>query len=50
VFGLVHQVTDSYRPAILALVVFFVVGLVLLARVDARQGIAQAGNSQPLVV
>ena len=36
--------------AILALVVFFVVGLVLLVRVDARQGIAQAGNAQPVVV
>jgi MFS transporter, UMF1 family len=50
VFGLVHQMTDSYRPAILALVVFFVVGLVLLMRVDARRGIAQAGNAQPVVV
>ena len=36
VFGLVHQLTDSYRPAIFALIVFFVVGGVLLARVDAR--------------
>ena len=34
VFGLVHQLTDSYRPAIIALVVFFVVGFVLLWRVD----------------
>ena len=50
VFGLVHQMTDSYRPAILALVVFFVVGLVLLVRVDPRQGITQAGNPQPTVV
>ena len=30
VFGLVHQCTDSYRPAIFALIVFFVVGGVLL--------------------
>ena len=30
IFGLVHQLTDSYRPAIFALIVFFVVGLVLL--------------------
>jgi UMF1 family MFS transporter len=50
VFGLVHQLTDSYRPAILALIVFFVVGIVLLARVDARRGIAEAGNPQPVVV
>ncbi len=49
-FGLVHQWTDSYRPAILALVVFFVVGLALLSRVDARRGIAEAGNRAPAVV
>ena len=47
VFGLVQQLTGSYRPAILALVVFFVLGLALLARVDARRGIAEAGNAQP---
>ncbi len=47
VFGLVFQLTDSYRPAILALVVFFVSGLVLLVRVDVRRGIAEAGNAQP---
>jgi len=50
VFGLVHQVTDSYRPAIVALVVFFVVGLVLLARVDPRRAIRDAGNRVPAVV
>jgi UMF1 family MFS transporter len=50
VFGLVHQLTDSYRPAILALVVFFVAGILLLWRVDARRGIAEAGNAQPVVV
>ena len=31
VFGLVHQWTDSYRLAIFALIVFFVVGFALLA-------------------
>jgi MFS transporter, UMF1 family len=50
VFGLVQQLTGSYRPAILALVVFFALGLALLARVDARRGIADAGNEQPSVV
>jgi MFS transporter, UMF1 family len=49
-FGLVHQWTDSYRPAIFALIVFFVVGMVLLLRVDARRGIAEAGNVAPKVV
>jgi MFS transporter, UMF1 family len=50
VFGVVHQLTDSYRPAIVALVVFFVVGLVLLARVDPRTAIRQAGGRVPTVV
>ena len=50
VFGLVHQWTDSYRPAIFALIVFFVVGGALLARVDVRAGIREAGNEQPVVV
>ncbi|MDP9393790.1 MAG: MFS transporter [Actinomycetota bacterium] len=47
VFGVVHQLTHSYRPAILALIVFFVVGFVLLALVDPRRAIADAGNPQP---
>ena len=50
VFGLVHQLTDSYRPAIFALIVFFVVGGVLLARVDPERGIREAGNTVPTVV
>lgn len=49
-FGLVHQWTDSYRPAIVALIVFFAIGLVLLSRVDARRGIVDAGNTAPAVV
>jgi MFS transporter, UMF1 family len=50
VFGAVHQVTDSYRPAIFALIAFFAVGFVLLWRVDARRGIAEAGNAEPALV
>ena len=50
IFGLVHQWTDSYRPALLALMVLFLVGSVLLLRVDPRRGIAEAGNPQPQVV
>jgi UMF1 family MFS transporter len=49
-FGLVQQVTDSYRWAIIALVVFFVLGGALLARVDVRQGILDAGNEVPAVI
>ncbi len=50
VFGLVHQLTNSYRPAIVSLVVFFVLGFVLLARVDPNRGIREAGNRVPMVV
>lgn len=50
VFGLMHQLTDSYRPAIFALIVFFLVGGVLLWRVDPRRGISEAGNQVPSVV
>jgi UMF1 family MFS transporter len=49
-FGLVHQLTDSYRPAIVALIIFFVLGFVLLRKVDVRQGIRDAGNEVPAVV
>jgi len=49
-FGLVYQLTDSYRPAIVSLMVFFVVGGLLLSRVDVRQGIVDAGNVPPKVV
>ena len=49
VFGLTLQFLGSYRIAILALVVFFAIGGLLLARVDVRKGIADAGNQQPKV-
>jgi len=49
-FGLVHQLTGSYRPALLALVAFFVIGGLLLWRLDARRGIADAGNVVPSTV
>jgi UMF1 family MFS transporter len=50
IFGLVHQWTDSYRPALLALMVLFVLGIILLTRVDPRRGISEAGNEMPTVV
>lgn len=50
VFGLVHQWTHSYRPAIFALIIFFLVGGVLLSRVRPEQGIRDAGNEVPAVV
>ena len=50
VFGLVYQLAGSYRPAILSLLVFFVVGGLLLWRVDVRRGIREAGNEVPALV
>ncbi len=47
VFGLVYQLTDSYRQAIFAVVAFFVVGFILLARVKLEAGIRDAGNEVP---
>lgn len=48
-FGVVHQITNSYRPAIIALLAFFVIGGLLLRKVDIRQGISEAGNEQPTI-
>ncbi len=50
VFGLMHQWTNSYRPAIVALVLFFLVGGALLARVRPEEGIREAGNQVPQTV
>jgi MFS transporter, UMF1 family len=50
VFGLVHQFTHSYRWAIIALVMFFAVGGILLSRVRMREGIVAAGNEVPAVI
>ena len=50
VFGVVYQLTDSYRPAIFALIAFFVIGGLLLMRVDTARGIRDAGNDVPAVI
>ncbi|MGW2844904.1 MFS transporter [Streptomyces sp. NPDC001108] len=47
VFGLAFQLTGSYRDAIISLVIFFVVGAALLARVPVRRAVAAAGNPVP---
>lgn len=47
IFYLMYQLTGSYRPSILALVVFFALGAFFLARVDADRGIREAGNRVP---
>ena len=49
-FGIVFQLSGSYRPAIVALVVFFVLGAVFLHRLDPARGIREAGNTPPSMV
>lgn len=49
-FAIVLAITDSYRPAIFALIAFFVIGGLLLTRVDTERGIRDAGNEVPSTV
>lgn len=44
-FGLGLQITGSFRIAIVSLILFFVVGMVLLAKVDLRRGVEAVGNA-----
>jgi UMF1 family MFS transporter len=46
-FGLIFQLTDSYRSGIISLVIFFVVGGILLALVPLRRAVIAAGNTPP---
>jgi MFS transporter, UMF1 family len=46
-FGLVFQLTNSYRIGLVSLVVFFIVGGILLALVPMRRAIVAAGNTPP---
>ncbi|GAB3897285.1 MFS transporter [Microbispora bryophytorum] len=47
VLTLALQLTDSYRTAIVSLIVFFVIGFVLLTVVNLPQAIREAGNEVP---
>lgn len=49
-FGLVFQLTHSYRNAILILIVFFIAGFLVLLKVDVRRGIEAAGNQVPAIL
>ncbi|WBB80816.1 MFS transporter [Micromonospora sp. WMMD882] len=49
-FGVVFQLTSSYRVGLVSLLVFFVVGFVLLAAVPVRRAIVAAGNVPPRVL
>ncbi|MBX0329351.1 MFS transporter [Oscillochloris sp. ZM17-4] len=46
-FGLALQFTGSYRIAIVSLMVFFILGLAILTRVDIRRAAIEAGNTAP---
>lgn len=47
VFGLAYQLTGSYRAAIISLVIFFVLGFFLLARVPVRRPWQRRENAAP---
>jgi UMF1 family MFS transporter len=47
IFGLTLQLTGSYRSALVSLVIFFVAGFALLAVVNVRRAILEAGNLPP---
>jgi MFS transporter, UMF1 family len=49
-FAAAVQITGSQRIAIISLIIFFVVGLALLMRVDVEKGIRDAGHSPEGVV
>jgi len=47
VFGAVVAATDSYRQALLSLIIFFVVGAIVLYLTDTDRAIHEAGNLLP---
>ncbi|MGH3740433.1 MAG: MFS transporter [Micromonosporaceae bacterium] len=49
-FVLVFELTSSYRIGIVSLLIFFVVGLALLAKAPVRRAIIAAGNTPPRVI
>jgi UMF1 family MFS transporter len=49
-FGVIGAATGSFRPAILSLVGFFLLGFVLVSLVPVRRAIRAVGNPQPAVV
>lgn len=47
VFSIVVANTGSYRQAILSLIVFFILGMVILALTDTDRAVHEAGNALP---
>lgn len=50
VFALAVQITGTQRLAIVSLIIFFIVGLALLSRVNVRQAMNEAGQEAASVV
>jgi UMF1 family MFS transporter len=50
VFALTLQLTGTQRTSIVMLILFFIMGLILLALTDVRKAIREAGNEVPAVV
>ena len=46
-FGVAFGLTGSYRQSILLIIAFFIVGGLLLVKVNIRQAIKESGNPQP---
>jgi MFS transporter, UMF1 family len=44
-FGLALQFTGSYRTAILSLIIFFILGLLILLKVNVQRAAQEAGNA-----
>ncbi len=49
-FGAIGAATGSFRPAIVSLVVFFLIGFVLVSLLPIRRAIRAVGNPEPAVV
>lgn len=49
-FGIAFGLTGSYRQSILLIIAFFVIGGLMLLRVNIRRAITESGNPQPKVV
>jgi UMF1 family MFS transporter len=49
-FGIAFGLTQSYRQSVLLIIAFFIVGGLLLVRVNIRKAIKDVGNSQPVII
>ena len=43
-FGLTLQLTESYRIALLSIGLFFIIGFILLLKINIKKAISEAGN------